>query len=362
MRIIDRYILSRLFLPFVLGVGIFSLISLLCFIFDAAELLFTKNLPLGMVFLGLLLYLPTTFIYTIPVGVLIANLIAWGRLRQRGEIIALKTSGVSLLPPVFLILMGSLILSGLLYLFTYTVLPSISSTLTGWFSSMSNTRKIQFAERTFIELDSHEVFIQKIERGRLYGVYIYEEGGLGEDKIILANSADYWVEPSSQGMVSIWFRLYDGTIQQVDPKDLDRYRLLRFKTQTISIETKMGIDLKRRIGEISSRELLERIRERRRLGLDAVPLLVEFHKRKAILFSCLCFALIGIPIGVGFGQRRAGVGFALSIPFILLYYLGLRAGEILSLKGLVSPLVGMWVVNLLFLTTGSLLLLRFLRQ
>lgn len=358
MRIIERYILTRLFFPFIYGVGLFSLILLLGFIPNVTDSILTNRLPFGVVATAILLYILRTFNYTIPIGVLVANLITWGRLRERGEIMALQTSGVSLLPTVFLVLITSGILSIGLYL-SCELSVSINSKLG---RLLKNPGGVGLIEGVFMEFNSHEIFIKRIKKKRLYGIYIYDRGSIdGQRRIILARYGEYWTEPSFQDTLRIGFTLYDGTIQQLE-RNLKRYHLLRFTTHTIFIPVKMEVNVKERVEDMTSKALLEKIEEGRRYGFDPVPLMIEFHKRRAIPFSCLCFALIGIPVGLLTKQRNPGVGFALSIPFVFLYYLGLIGGEALSLKGLVSPLHGVWMPNLLFSIVGLLLTTRLLHR
>jgi lipopolysaccharide export system permease protein len=75
---------------------------------------------------------------------------------------------------------------------------------------------------------------------------------------------------------------------------------------------------------------------------------VEIHKRYAIPFTCIVFALIGVPLGIQ--PRRSGrsYGFILSILILLAYYISVTVSEILAMRRTVPPLLAGWTPNLLF--------------
>src|SRR5262249_60826531 len=103
VRIIDRYIWKELAFPFFLGLFVFTFLLLLDKIFDLTDLIINKGVPVHLVLLLLAYILPAFLVLTLPIGVLLAILVAFGRLSADMEIVALKASGVSplrLLRPV----------------------------------------------------------------------------------------------------------------------------------------------------------------------------------------------------------------------------------------------------------------------
>ncbi|MFQ6037869.1 MAG: LptF/LptG family permease [Candidatus Aminicenantales bacterium] len=79
---------------------------------------------------------------------------------------------------------------------------------------------------------------------------------------------------------------------------------------------------------------------------------VEIHKKLALPFSCIIFALLGLPLGAFTKKGGRTSGFTLSIGIILLYYILITAGEQLAMEGRMSAFIGMWGPNVLFLALG----------
>ena len=117
VRILDRYIWKELSTPFLLGLFVFTFLLLIDRIFDLTDLIINKGVP------GpprrcccSSTSPPAILVLTIPIGFLLAILVAFGRLSADMEIVALKACGVSplrLLRPVVIFGLGVAALTGL---------------------------------------------------------------------------------------------------------------------------------------------------------------------------------------------------------------------------------------------------------
>ena len=74
---------------------------------------------------------------------------------------------------------------------------------------------------------------------------------------------------------------------------------------------------------------------------------VEIYKKYSIPFACLVFALIGAPLGYRVKRGGFGIAAGFSLFFFLLYWASLIGGEKLADRDLLSPFLGMWLVNIL---------------
>jgi len=85
---------------------------------------------------------------------------------------------------------------------------------------------------------------------------------------------------------------------------------------------------------------------------------VEIQKKFALAAACFIFVLLGAPIALRF--PRAGVGLTIGVSLVVfgLYYVGLIAGESLARRGLVPPVVSMWIANVVFGAIALILLAR----
>ncbi len=85
---------------------------------------------------------------------------------------------------------------------------------------------------------------------------------------------------------------------------------------------------------------------------------VEFHKKFAIPFACVVFALLGIPMAVTASRSGKGVSVSLALVVYLIYYAFLMGGEKLADKGKLDPLVAMWSANVVLLSLGIPMFIR----
>jgi lipopolysaccharide export system permease protein len=107
-----------------------------------------------------------------------------------------------------------------------------------------------------------------------------------------------------------------------------------------------------------TKKALESQREIRRSYLRQIDRYrVEIHKKFSIPFACVIFVLIGSPIALRLGRSGMGMAIGLSILVFLVYYICLIGGEKLADRQFVSPLVAMWVPNVLF-GIASIFLIR----
>jgi lipopolysaccharide export system permease protein len=85
---------------------------------------------------------------------------------------------------------------------------------------------------------------------------------------------------------------------------------------------------------------------------------VEIQKKFALAAACFIFVLLGAPIALRF--PRAGVGLTIGVSLVVfgIYYVGLIAGESLARRGMVPPVVSMWIANVVFGVIALILLAK----
>jgi len=85
---------------------------------------------------------------------------------------------------------------------------------------------------------------------------------------------------------------------------------------------------------------------------------VEIYKKYSIPFACLVFALIGAPLGYRVKRGGFGIAAGFSLFFFLLYWASLIGGEKLADRAMLSPFLGMWLVNILLGLFGLYLMFK----
>ena len=89
---------------------------------------------------------------------------------------------------------------------------------------------------------------------------------------------------------------------------------------------------------------------------------VEIHKKFALAVACFVFVLLGAPIALRFPRGGVGLTIGVSLFVFALYYVCLIAGESLGKRGLMPPVVSMWMANVIFAALALVMLSRMGRE
>src|SRR5437870_10333760 len=95
-KILHRYVFREILVPFGFGLSVFTGILLIARLLRLIELVVTRGVP-ALNILRLLGYIMPAFLeVTVPMAMLLAILVAFGRLSADSEMIAMRSSGLSL--------------------------------------------------------------------------------------------------------------------------------------------------------------------------------------------------------------------------------------------------------------------------
>src|SRR3989338_1742132 len=111
MKILRSYIMNELLTAFALSLAVFTFVLVMGNIVKLAEMVITKGVDLVYV-VKLFGYLtPYLLSFSVPMSILTATLLCFGRLSSDNEITAMRASGVSLYKMSFPVIMIGLALS-----------------------------------------------------------------------------------------------------------------------------------------------------------------------------------------------------------------------------------------------------------
>jgi LPS export ABC transporter permease LptF/LPS export ABC transporter permease LptG len=366
---LDRYILSEILGPLGLGFLVYTFILLIRFLFQSAEMIIRRGLPASIVGRLLVLTLPNIVVLTLPMSLLFGILIAVGRLSSDSELIAMRSSGISLLTLYRPILFLSAIFTLLNTVLMVYTLP--------WGNHALQQLRLEIMTQSISQQVQPRVFYEEWEGKVLYvfetppgedrwkGVFLAESIPTSEDnEITIADWGEVRVEPGGERVV---LRLYNAVRHKVNLNAPDRYEISRHRRldlileEQFTSEQKAKISVSKSIRELTLKELRQIARGSGEAGSSPEQrnlATVEIHKKFSIPAACLVFGLFALPLGIN--NRRGGKasGFALSIGVIVLYYILLSNGEEAARYGRISGWVAMWAPNLLMAAGGLFLLMR----
>ncbi len=359
-KTISLYILKEILPIFLIGLMVFTIILLMDKILKLIELVVNRGGSLSHILMLFAFISPSFLIITIPISVLLATLLTLGRLSSDSEVTALKASGVSLYQlfvPISIFAMGTFLLASFL---VFYALPwgnrGFKSTL---FLIAQSKADIEIKERIFSDRFSGlVVYVDRvpIQGNRMEGILIYDEREKGKSNTIIAEEGFLINNRANQEII---LRLNRGDIHRYEAHQT--FQKIKFNTYELRLElakTFLAIERKLKDKEMSVDDIREKIKQVKRTGGDTIPYEVEIQKRYAIPFTCIIFALMGVPLGIQ--PRRSGrsYGFILSILILLAYYISDAVSEILAMGRTVPPLLAGWTPNLLFSGLGIYLFVK----
>ncbi len=245
MKILSRYILKEHIAPFLFAFFTITFLLIIDYVPKITDHVIDKDLSVWVALELLGLNLAWMLALSVPMSVLVATMMAFGRLTSDFEITAIKTSGINILRVIFPLLVAGSVGTFAMIQFHDKVLPDLNKkarVLWGDISAMRPT--LVFKSGVFIsDIPGYLVLIDRIDHAtsRVEGVRITETKDNSKPRIIIA---EYGYLKMTDNNMNMQFTLYNGEIHSLDTKDPDEYRKVDFENQIINVSG-TGSELKR---------------------------------------------------------------------------------------------------------------------
>ncbi|MBN2438611.1 MAG: LPS export ABC transporter permease LptF [Deltaproteobacteria bacterium] len=359
-RLIDRYILREIAVPFCMILFVLTFVLLMGKILQVMDLMINKGVAFTDIARLIFFLMPSFLAFTIPISLLIAILIGLGRLSGDNEWTILKMSGISLYRLSFPVVCAALIaflmtLATTLFLVPYGNLAS----KTLLFDMARQKASIGIREKVFMD-DFQGILLYAdripVHGDFLEGVLISDSRISREPSTIVARRA-YLIENPDTMVITL--RLEDGSTHTVDA-GLNHYRKMDFRFYDVRLDFASTFSGDKKIAtkssaEMSLSELTATLRNRGLKEEGLRELAIELNKKVAVPVSCLVFALIGMPLGIRAHRSVRSRGLTIGLFLVLAYYLLRISGEALVETGRLSPVIGTWMPNWIFAAAGIIL-------
>jgi lipopolysaccharide export system permease protein len=364
VKIFDRYVLRELLVPFFLGIAIFTSILLIVRILKLVEMVVNRGVPFLQMLRLFSYILPAFLEVTLPMALLLAILVGFGRLSSDSEIIALRASGVSfyrMLLPV-----------GVFALATATATLGLSLYARPWGNGLMRTGLYEIVKarasagikpKVFNdEFADLVIYVDRIEPpgNDLYGILISDSREEHPDRpeTVYARQGTLRVEEESQ---TLKLSLTDGGSFSRS-RDKKGFEETTFERYDITLDLALALrelrDRPKDASEMSLTELRRTIADKRAAGESTSVEAVELHRKFSIPFACLVFAALGVPLGIQPTRSVHSRGFSVSLVLIFAYYMLLTLGQNLGERGSMNPLLAVWLPNLTLSAVAAFLLSR----
>ncbi|MGV8056765.1 MAG: LPS export ABC transporter permease LptF [Smithellaceae bacterium] len=355
-KIIGRYIFKEIAFPFIIILFVLTFVLLMGKILQIMDLMVNKGISTFAIAKLIVFLLPSFMMFTIPIALLIAILIAMGRLSSDNEITVLRASGISLMQLYTPVAIASLITFVFTIIIGYFLVPQSNfATKRLLFDIAKQNASIGIKEKVFnADFTGIVLYTEKIplDGDFMESVFISDNRIADEPSTIVAKKAFLVSDPES---LTVKLKLENGSLHTVS-SDFKNYRRIDFKTYDINLDVSSAItnvtEASKSSTDMTMSELLNKMKKP---GLDEAAireLAIEVHKKFSIPLSCIFFALLALPLGIKGHRAVKSRGFAVGIIVVSLYYLLRIGGEALVETGRLTPAVGVWTPNLIFAIFG----------
>lgn len=390
--ILFRMILWDLVKVFLISLlGITGILLMAGIIAEASQ----QGLGPAQILAAIPLLVPSTLPYTIPATTLFACCVVYGRLSADNEVLAIKATGVNMLhvvkPGLVLGLVMSLVTLGLYY----HVIPDTHRRLRDMvfhdaeeflYSALQRHGMIHSPQLPY------SMYVNRVQGKKLLNPVIKRRNEKGQiDFVAYAREADLRVN-MARGQLTIHMRHVDLIGDQTTDGHLhDKSFELELKELGAANPNRRARDMTWMELVAKREELRQKIEEdtaeiqaqTARLALSGIPpdlpkhvqnlrervkqtqgqdrlIYVEMLMRPALSFGCLCFILVGCPIGILFSRGDyLGAFITCFLPIVIVYYPLMLAGTNMAKEGKINEVVLVYAANAI-VAIGGVTLFRWL--
>jgi lipopolysaccharide export system permease protein len=343
MRItLHKYIFNEIWPTFITVLMVFIFLIMSTEMLKFSEWVINYGVRLTQVLMFIFYLLPDIILFALPATTLMAVFVAFLRLSSSNEILAMKSSGISLFQMLPTVLLVSLI--------SFLVAMFLGIVGSPWGIAQSGDN-LGIKKRVFSQpIDNLTFYVNSSSSADnvLRDVFVVNKTDPTVTSTTVAKEAKILRDPESRTITIVFL---DGTLSYVDKDSrnmgghFDRRRLnigMDKIMESVSSGEKDPV-------EMSVRELIDLIELEAKGGQDYNMALVHLLEKFSIPLAVFLMGIIGVPLGAQLKSGGRTVGIVVGLTVFLIYYMCLAAVRNLCKTGFITPFIGIWAPDLFLL-------------
>lgn len=375
---LDRYVIREILVPFFLVLLVLTFVLEIPVIIDQGEKLIAKGASFSVISQVLLLLVPQALGITIPMSLLIALLMALGRLSADREVVALQACGVSLLR--------------LLRPIGAFAVAACAATMYVMIVAVPDANQA-FRELTYRVVSSWtqgeirpHIFFQDFPGMVVYVGDASSSGGWGEvfvadtsqpesPRIYTAQHGEIRVDGVKRTVQMVLAR---GQTHFIDRRTPERYEATQFDRVVLTLDPAVIFKNQAVLKGEPEKTIAELRQDMENMGRDEQACVatkqqtpercatmfsthnqqIHIHQKFSLPVACLVFALIALPLGVSTRKEGKLGSFVLGGAVVCLYYFVMSISGSLAKGHQVPATLAAWLPNIVLGVIGAALFLR----
>lgn len=370
MRVLNRYLMKDYLVVFGMTLLVITFVMSLGALIKAIDL--GARGVSGALLLKVFSYnIPFMLTFTLPMSVLTATLLLFGRLSFDGELTAMRASGMSLWQIIAPVVFLSIVLSMVCLANTAELAPRARHAMRSALVQLGVEDPINLLEagRFVDDFPGLMIYIGDRSGTRVTDVIVYELGDGGARRNVRAKYGTMRTDREAKVM---YIDLYEV---RIDQREKDRrggaqqaqYINASHYPVRLDFSQMTNRKVRRKVSDMVFGELLQAIRDVRSAFPDLreedydrqrMNLVVEANKRLALSLSCFAFTLLAIPLGMRSKRKESSVGIGISLLMVFFFYLFIIVANSLVKHPQFRPDLIVWIPVIAAQVAGALMIRR----
>ncbi len=357
MRTLHWYLTRQVVASLLLTVAVFTGVLLLGNLLkEVLHLLMNKQVTLEMLVKAVSLLIPFALVFSLPMGMLTATLLVFGRFSADNELTAARANGISLLSLVTPILLLSAAMTALSAWVTMSLAPQCRTAYKALaLQALAERPQSLLSEGSFVERNNYVIYVGGTVGEEFENVLISEKKDGETVQKIRAERMRVTADVANK---RAQFTVYGAQVSRLEGSEWQTTSAEEYQLPPISLAESGQTSYEPKLSEMTFAQLREKIAALTASGDDSTPALVQLHRQISFPFACIGFTLVGIPLGIRAHRLETSVGVAVAVVLVLIYYSFIILGQSLETKAQYGPWVIVWMPNFLFQGVGAFLLWR----
>ena len=358
LRILDRYLVREIALPFALALTVLTFILVLPPILVAGEEFISKGVEWSIVARAMATLLPQALSLTIPMAVLLGILVGFGRLSGDREFVAMQACGVSLVRLLRPVLLVAVLGTAATAYEIIVALPNANQAYREIVFVLLATRvENNVKPRVFYEdFPNKVIYVRDIPAaGGWKDVFLADTARPGETTVYFAREGRIRLDQPNR-IVQLELRGATSYTAHVDRPDA--YEANSYETILLSLdpETVFKRPPAKGAPEMTIAELQSEIAAAKTRNDPAFGARFMLQQKFSLPLTCPILALIALALGATNRKDGKLASFAIGMCVIFVYYVLLWGARAAAMGGRFSPELAPWLPNIVM---GALAIMMF---